>query len=274
LVVIAIIAVLIALLLPAVQQAREAARRSTCKNNMKQIGLALHNYHGTFTILSLNNTTGKHRSAYVGLLPYIDQAPMYKLMNQSLDQTVAPNLQYNSKNMTMLQCPSNPESGQILTGADSSGVGSAADYAFNVGDNRNGSTTTGAPGTDGYGNIGFGVPGRGPFTRYGWSARFRGITDGLSNTIALGESIGQYCQWQHGWATQTFATTAFPPNDRNATFKASPSNPDCIGYRSFHVGRIHVLLLDGSVRFVSDNINGITYNAIQSRANGEVVGEF
>ncbi|MDB5341057.1 MAG: xcpT 37 [Planctomycetaceae bacterium] len=274
LVVIAIIAVLIALLLPAVQQAREAARRSQCKNNMKQIGLALHNYHDTVGIFPLNATPSKHRSAYVGMLPYMDQAPMYNQMNQEADQTVAPNLQFNTMKLVGLQCPSNPDSANVGTGQDTCGVGVAADYSFNVGDNRNGSTTTGSIGTDSYGNIGVGVAGRGPFTRYQWSARISQITDGTSNTIALGETIGNYCGWQQGWSTQNFATTAFPPNYLNTTFKASPGNPDCIGYRSFHVGGIHVLLMDGSVRFISDNISGQTFNWIQGRNDNQVVGDF
>src|SRR6187401_1277341 len=90
LVVIAIIAILIALLLPAVQQAREAARRTQCKNNMKQIGLALHNYHDTylrfpsaFGIQSLNGGGAERwgHSQWVALLPYYDQAPLYSQWN-------------------------------------------------------------------------------------------------------------------------------------------------------------------------------------------------
>ena len=92
LVVIAIIAVLIALLLPAVQQAREAARRSTCKNNLKQYGLAIHNYHETFgTIVPASNNTNQWNNYAVGwqvrILPFADQAPLYNLMDFSAGGT-------------------------------------------------------------------------------------------------------------------------------------------------------------------------------------------
>ncbi len=97
LVVIAIIAILIALLLPAVQQAREAARRTQCKNNMKQIGLALHNYHDTFNMFPYANggaastvnsnltimTTYRNQTGWVLLLPYFDQAPLFNTLNHS-----------------------------------------------------------------------------------------------------------------------------------------------------------------------------------------------
>ncbi len=279
LVVIAIIAILIALLLPAVQQAREAARRTQCRNNLKQLGLAMHNYHDVYQFFPLNNTGGttpaRHRSGYVGMLPYFDQAPMFNAMDQSADQVAAPNLQFNSKILPALLCPSDPDMTRTdLTCADGGGTGAGADYAFNVGDNQNSTTTTGAPGTDVYGNIGTGVPGRGPFTRYAWCSRIRDITDGTSNTIGLGENIASHCQWQGVWAVQSIATTAFPPNYANSTFKASPGTPDCIGYRSFHVGGVHMLMLDGAVRFVSNNISGAIFNAIASRANGETVGDF
>jgi prepilin-type N-terminal cleavage/methylation domain-containing protein len=98
LVVIAIIAVLIALLLPAVQQAREAARRSQCKNNLKQVGLALHNYHDTYNRLPASCinpgsnfsdkylTSGQVRNftGYLAILPYLDQSPLYNQINFSV----------------------------------------------------------------------------------------------------------------------------------------------------------------------------------------------
>jgi prepilin-type N-terminal cleavage/methylation domain-containing protein len=90
LVVIAIIAILIALLLPAVQQAREAARRSQCKNNLKQLGIAIHNYHDVFGVVPMGSGRdsasptgpgGRRQSAFVGLLPYFDQAPLFNMIS-------------------------------------------------------------------------------------------------------------------------------------------------------------------------------------------------
>ncbi len=128
LVVIAIIAVLIALLLPAVQQAREAARRSQCKNNLKQIGLAIQNYHDTFILFPMSYTTDatfttatRGKSWITGVLPYIDQAPLYNTMEMSApmaNSTTNPLPTPYSANtvaamsiLTGFLCPSNPTNG-------------------------------------------------------------------------------------------------------------------------------------------------------------------
>ena len=285
LVVIAIIAVLIALLLPAVQQAREAARRSQCKNNVKQLGLALHNYHDTSNIFPLNNSQNApaitNRSGFVGMLPVLDQSPMYNQMNMQASGLVAPNLAFTQTPLNLLLCPSDPDSQRILNGQDagSSIAMAVADYAFNVGDYSNGSTNTGANGGGNNASYGNGVTtaGRGVFSRCAWSARIADITDGTSNTIALGECIGAWCGWQTGWGFQSFATTAYNINYSNAALRnvANPGNADaCIGFRSQHVGGAHFLLTDGSVRFVSENISGTIYCALASRAGNEVVGSF
>ncbi len=304
LVVIAIIAILIALLLPAVQQAREAARRSTCKNNLKQWGLALHNYHDTHKIFPLQATylrtsSGGHldagetnRSWMVMLLPYVDQAPMYSKMDMDVSGVAAPNLAYIQQPLIVATCPSDPDAGRLSESHDSYSTSSnpnnllaATNYAANAGDHRNvdpagtgelpaygqpdGSTSYHSGNASGWT--------RGVIGRAGYSARLRDITDGTSNTFMVGECIGHWCRWQN-WGYQNWGTTAHPPNAYNDQFIDGTLAPDdaseCIGFRSYHTGGAHFLMCDGAVVFISENIAHGVYRGLASRAGAEVVSPF
>jgi prepilin-type N-terminal cleavage/methylation domain-containing protein len=214
LVVIAIIAVLIALLLPAVQQAREAARRSQCKNNLKQIGLALHNYHDVARIFppALNHSgrynaaaffTGSNRvlntPGWVMLLPYLDQAPAYNLYDHNLCSNVSSpyslpvagddlvNERVTSLPMPTLMCPSHPAAGEQST--VSAGVASAfysrrnarrTSYLFSTG----GFTDYEAPHTAYNNDVR-----QGAFGNSG-AARIDHLSDGTTNTFLVGEAWG------------------------------------------------------------------------------------
>jgi len=178
LVVIAIIAILVALLLPAVQAAREAARRSQCKNNLKQFGLAMHNYHGTHSVLPRANFGSIHDSgspagvnawrgfsAHAMLLPFMDMAPIYDRINMDVRYDMAPNNTLNNEKIPAFWCPS--------------------DMAWNGGDAGNNYVVCAGPArfwSQSYPNS-VGV------FNHRKPVRFSDIEDGTSNVIAASESL-------------------------------------------------------------------------------------
>lgn len=214
LVVIAIIAILIALLLPAVQQAREAARRTQCKNHLKQLGLALHNYHDVYNQFSEGaycngggtwNTCGTNfRHAdwsttwTINLLPYLEQTNLYNQWDSSLPSAAQPAV--TSAILSFMSCPSDSD----VTNAQGNGGaepppnpnGGRSNYAKgNYGANFGGGwalENTGQNGADGKPN--WAGDNLGPFHNRGtqnrrWGAAFRDIKDGTSNTVAIGEIL-------------------------------------------------------------------------------------
>jgi prepilin-type processing-associated H-X9-DG protein len=151
---------------------------------------------------------------------------------------------------------------------------SQTDYASVAGDYKN---ATGVGATPDYGNLSYANPvTRGMMARWGWSARFADVPDGLSNTFMVGECIGAFCITQN-FASQSWGTTAHPINHMNFSLmtnmptQADPRWDESIGFRSFHPGGANFLLGDGSVRFVKESIDGPTYRAYASRANGEAL---
>tara|TARA_R110002111_G_scaffold2705_5_gene18052 strand:- start:43026 stop:43949 length:924 start_codon:yes stop_codon:yes gene_type:complete len=293
LVVIAIIAILIALLLPAVQQAREAARRSQCKNNLKQLGLAMHNYHevtGNFPIASMGIGVPGLSSSQSGhvwmryILPYIDQANMYNQWDESVQYAQGGNTALIRTVIKPLLCPSDSATKTWNNTPN-------YNYAVNLGNTTVESVTP----FNGVSYLG------GPFkysisATTGFSFKMRDVADGTSNTLLLGEiRQGQNGQDLRGliWYVPHVGFTAhYPPNSSvpdnlNSGFCVAANSaiglpcqgnsstaPLNFSARSMHTGGVHVAMCDGAVRFVSENIDIGTWRALSTRFGNEVIGEF
>jgi prepilin-type N-terminal cleavage/methylation domain-containing protein len=314
LVVIAIIAILIALLLPAVQQAREAARRTQCKNHLKQYGLAIHNYHDVFGTIPIGglNWTGPSQNGYswqVRVLPYMDQAPFYNKIDFSLGDSTTPTWwtvnvgtgPLHRQTAPYLRCPSD-SSGWRNTETD----WGQTNYTGSLGSQRTPSERGAAcepymvpgvnyespGGTADHGNDVNPANISGVFSRLGMCIGLRDISDGTSQTIFVGEIL-PHCLWDHNggaWhyngAGNAHASTSVPINLMDTCpppNAVAPKFPACAhahqwnlswGFRSHHTGGAHFLLGDGTVRFLSQNIDYFTYQRLGGRRDGRPIGEF
>lgn len=295
LVVIAIIAILIALLLPAVQQAREAARRASCKNKMKQIGLALHNYYETHSILppscinpgsSLSTSfvpAGQVRNitGYLMILPFLEQGNVYKQIDFSFatgradwngqgggqDQAVLLNLKFE-----MFLCPSDPEYDTPHTYSTQNMYtitqAARSSYGFVHEDTEYDIEAGGPYGKNtNYNKSAFGING---------AAKFRDMVDGTSNTLLMIETPLQKTSSAYGPFVTAYTHTHFiiPGYGINRPYNTSSELVYAWRAGSAHTGGCHATFGDGRVRFISENINQTLLNGMVSIAGGEILGEF
>jgi len=313
LVVITIIGILIALLLPAVQAAREAARKMQCGNNLKQLGIALHNYHYTNSQFPLGAVHGAcshwsivdpddHGSFLVGLLPYLEQQPLYDACdfktNTAYYSRVGGTGPYvHEQWISTLICPSEGRP-QYLDGnplyhsAGSSTKGqkwATSNYAASMGNQNFTPCSFGAnmygtgPVYHGHDNTGGQISG--VFSHCAWGASIADIKDGTSNTIALGE-IRPKCSWhaRDGWMhinALWFATTCpinypnCPEEPDYSSTCAAPNAWSCdMGFKSSHPGGCQFLFADGSVHFLSESINYETYQRLGDRRDQRPIDQY
>lgn len=304
LVVIAIIGVLVGLLLPAVQAAREAARRMSCSNNMKQLGLGLHNYHATHNTFPAGHMESgndgpsfRHQFSWMTyLLPYIEQTAVYDMIDFTqidLRLNASSNPAFQPAGNTLVPtfiCPSDPVGKVNPDWAPTNYLGNQGTLCYLRGKNGNG------------------IFGHGSWMK------IRDIQDGTSNTIALGEILkGDFtpatlrdnyirvprgsgggataadidtCQtfpanssdlgnvWLGGQPQHNMFSTNRGPNDRR--FDCVAPNNGCTNFasRSQHAGGAQFTLADGSVRFITETLDIQVFHALGTRNGGEVVGDF
>jgi prepilin-type N-terminal cleavage/methylation domain-containing protein len=311
LVVIAIIAVLIALLLPAVQAARASARRLQCVNNLKQLGLAMHNYHniiGTFPIgrMGINRPSGdpgypgdasggNNRRTWAWLiLPYIEQGTLFSSINfsKSHDDAQHANDTALAAVTSIFVCPADPNAAAPDTGIYKI---YKANYMANWGNSQYDQAGTGAsnPHSGPLNTLGA-VPFLGAPFALDKVFGIQNITDGSSNTLLLGEvrialpngtaqdHRGDLFNDDHNGCMFMAYT---PPNSQvqdqmQGSYCQYPyaNNPPCNtkspafnAARSYHAGGLNAVLSDGSVRFFKDSISVATWRALSTTQGGEVI---
>ena len=302
LVVIAIIGILVALLLPAVQAAREAARRMQCSNNLKQIGIGLHNYHDTFRAFPQGNIVrvaganvpplrGDGWTWHARMLQFIEQRQIYDrvigVMGTDIGGTNSPEqlLAGRDTKLTFFQCPSHPNAGSVNPSKDG--------YQLSTYNGVCGNTTFNDDQLDEITDVGY--QGNGMFFMNS-SVRMGDVLDGTSNTLIVAEvqdelkgapnqnrmrgSDRKYCfsggsdgnpptdisEYLVGMETDD-------PINANTRDASGFFNNDGEYAGSYHPGGAQFLLTDGSVRFISETINMTIYRGLSTRAGGEVTGD-
>jgi len=285
LVVIAIIAVLIALLLPAVQQSREAARKTQCRNNLKQFGIALHNYHDAHQafppgyIYCADNTSSPPNNAAgfswgAMCLPFLEQSPLYGRFDWNVPIYAATNLSAREQHLPVFLCTSDPVSqvGFVKMGPIPERYAMAS-YVANFG----------PPDLDANQEQRDGVFSRNSRTR------IADITDGASQTLLIGERVngpfrngalhGNHFEYETTWSAAVRDWDEPDDDHGHMVLFQSGHVPnhfqsDDRDVSAPHVGYANFLFGDGSARHISENVDFVLYQRLSTRAGSETVGEF
>lgn len=269
LVVLAVIGILVALLLPAIQAAREAGRRMQCQNNLRQVGLGMQTYHDTFSMFPAGCvSTSNFVSGFASVLPYMESGNLYDAYDFNLYYTDPYNVAVSQQEIPMFLCPSMPLPREVPSNACGE-TGGPSSYLL-------------SEGTDDYMKQNDGVFGL-VWPAYGFGNKpisMRDILDGTSNTIAVGETTydmpdymwpssspcaGQVrhgtARWIVGYPKIALGTTLKPFN-----LHAAAGNG---GFQSMHPGGVNFTISDGSVRLIADDIDTELLNAMATRQGGE-----
>jgi prepilin-type N-terminal cleavage/methylation domain-containing protein len=309
LVVIAIIGILVALLLPAIQAAREAARRSQCQNTIKQLAVAMHNHHDTFRRFPAGSRawyggSQPNKLGYawaISILPYLEQRSIYDVYEggnllEDVTKFACCDWPVAERNTIIPSfiCPSQPTNADFIKAGDATnGRGMTGNYAACGG---NGLLASGSGGCDGHGALDNTT---GMFQCHRPKA-FQDVLDGTSNTLLLAEILindqdadhrGRYYN-SHG-GDCLFSTLHRPnssvgdriqlgcqPGNSAVWQRLTPCSPvggateTVISARSLHVGGVHAALADASVRFVSNDIDAATWSALGTVAGGEAIPNY
>jgi prepilin-type N-terminal cleavage/methylation domain-containing protein len=272
LVVIAIVGILVALLMPAVQAAREAARRMSCSNNMRQVGLALTNYESAYRKLPVGSIQSNFISGFASILPQLESGNTFLAYDFGLNYTHPSNARVSAQRIPTYLCPSMTIPRDVPIVAFE--VGAPSSYLLNEGTADYMSVNDGMFGLQwpdqGYRNRNLGM---------------RDITDGTSSTIAMGETTYDFkdylwsstagvlagtprygtARWIVGYPRIAMGTTRYPFNVHRM--------PNIGGYSSMHHGGGFFLFMDTSVRFFSEQTDPAVLSSISTRANGEIVND-